>query len=1527
MSSLTPRAGKRLLPPLFLFTLVLFSRAQPIAIVSTNAPLCAGASELALFESGASAVSWHWNGPNGFTSTLQNPIIPNPSISAAGLYSVTITDQGGLTATASSQVAIHEPVSLSCNDHVLVSLDAQGHATLSPQNVLQGNYDVAFYTVEAFNIQGQNLGNQLDCSLIGQSLTYRVTDTCSGNSCWGNLRVEDKMPPFLACEEIFFSCAVADYSPDYLLQNLGIVAGYPQVSDNCGAFTLTYTDQFFNLSCAQPLNGVAVSSAFLRRDWHATDAAGNISTCAQIIYFVRRHLSDVHFPADTTISCQNPSTSTVFTGSPYITEYGHNFTLYPNKAYCEMNAGFSDEIVEICDGSYKILRTWFVGDDCPVSADSTYLIHQQLIKVIDNKGPVFSCPPTVTVSIDPFTCCAITDLPAVILTDNCSRINKIEAIIQTFDIWTNDSSATYGLNGKLTTFPNNNLWTSDTLGDIGLTPCLQQGFHTVTYKALDDCGNASTCSFSLVVEDKTPPVVACDTYTKVALGADSLAEVFALTFDNGSFDNCCPSTFYVQRMDTVCFDSTGFEPSVWFCCEDIGDTVLVAFRAYDCAGNYAECMVQVYVEDKIRPTCMAPKHLTVECAGFDPTLGAYGFAESVDNCCLDTILASVNDNLFDTVCNRGTIIRTFRAFDCAGNSSQCTQRIIVDYKQYYYLKMPDDKIVTTCNGMGNYGEPTLHFEDCELIGLSYEDEVFTIVPEGCYRIDRHWKIINWCTYNPNGACIQIPNPDISQQRPFVLPGPIISPFGTLPPWAPTVILVNPTDPAPTNYGMFWSENVNCYEYKQMILVFDVKDPIIEGCPQSPLQVCDKTSNNAALWNDHSWWDAQTSSHDLCEGPVELSVTAYDACTGAQVRFRYLLFLDLDNNGSMETVINSNNPPPAGMVYFNNALNPNFAGGELRAFDLRAVPTNQKYNFSLQETLVGNKLSAAVRWKTSVQLPSPGNPGLPGILPELPFGRHKIKWLVEDGCTNESFCEYFIDVKDCKAPTVVCLNGLSTNIPVTGTVQLWASDFLQYTDDNCTPTPLLKLGIRKAGSGIGFPLDADGNPITSIAYDCAEMGTQQVELWSMDLAGNADFCEAQVTIQDNLAACGAAVQVSGTLLTESQVGVEAANVEIAGSSNIALSYSFFDGSDGNGQFTFNAIPLPSDYTLTPEKDDNPLNGVTTFDLVEITKHILGLKPLGSPYKMIAADANHSNSVTSFDIIELRKLILGIYTDLPNNTSWRFVDKNYVFPSPNNPFQGPFPENKTVAGLLSSQISEDFVAVKIGDINDSAVPNATGIADNRAALAPAYFTVATATVDQVREGEIIELTIQSAEVMLGFQFTLNFNGLEVLDISPGENMSNEYFALFPAKKALTVAWELGGKAAFTLKCRALQSGYLHQMLSIGSNITTAEAYAAGEETTKRRPMLQFPSPARFQVYPAQPNPFIEKTSISFFLPEAGEATLKLTGENGRVLLVQKKAFPGGFNTFDIDLKDGSTSGVLYYQVETAAGNGAGKMIRAQ
>ena len=59
-------------------------------------------------------------------------------------------------------------------------------------------------------------------------------------------------------------------------------------------------------------------------------------------------------------------------------------------------------------------------------------------------------------------------------------------------------------------------------------------------------------------------------------------------------------------------------------------------------------------------------------------------------------------------------------------------------------------------------------------------------------------------------------------------------------------------------------------------------------------------------------------------------------------------------------------------------------------------------------------------------------------------------------------------------------------------------------------------------------------------------------------------------------------------------------------------STFDMTDDQGAYLFpSVLPPASNYTLTPTKDDNPLNGVSTYDLVLITRHILGLEPLWRP----------------------------------------------------------------------------------------------------------------------------------------------------------------------------------------------------------------------------------------------------------------------------------------------------------------------------
>jgi hypothetical protein len=82
-------------------------------------------------------------------------------------------------------------------------------------------------------------------------------------------------------------------------------------------------------------------------------------------------------------------------------------------------------------------------------------------------------------------------------------------------------------------------------------------------------------------------------------------------------------------------------------------------------------------------------------------------------------------------------------------------------------------------------------------------------------------------------------------------------------------------------------------------------------------------------------------------------------------------------------------------------------------------------------------------------------------------------------------------------------------------------------------------------------------------------------------------------------------------------------------------------DEEGKFIFDPVQRKTDHFVKAYKNDDPLNGVSTLDLIRIQKHLLGLTPFTSPYEFIAADANRSSSVTALDLIELRKLILGIY----------------------------------------------------------------------------------------------------------------------------------------------------------------------------------------------------------------------------------------------------------------------------------------------
>lgn len=174
-----------------------------------------------------------------------------------------------------------------------------------------------------------------------------------------------------------------------------------------------------------------------------------------------------------------------------------------------------------------------------------------------------------------------------------------------------------------------------------------------------------------------------------------------------------------------------------------------------------------------------------------------------------------------------------------------------------------------------------------------------------------------------------------------------------------------------------------------------------------------------------------------------------------------------------------------------------------------------------------------------------------------------------------------------------------------------------------------------------------------------------------------------------------ISVFGKILTETGLGIEGVTVGTGSQSATT---------DANGNYSL-TLTSGDDYTITPYFDDFLLNGVSTFDKVKIEQHILGIELLDSPYKMIAADINKTGTITTADANDLYNALLFINPFFPNNTSWRFVPADFVFPNPNNPFESAFPEVVNLNALNNDITDLDFIAIKVGDVNGTVFSNGT------------------------------------------------------------------------------------------------------------------------------------------------------------------------------------------------------------------------------
>lgn len=393
----------------------------------------------------------------------------------------------------------------------------------------------------------------------------------------------------------------------------------------------------------------------------------------------------------------------------------------------------------------------------------------------------------------------------------------------------------------------------------------------------------------------------------------------------------------------------------------------------------------------------------------------------------------------------------------------------------------------------------------------------------------------------------------------------------------------------------------------------------------------------------------------------------------------------------------------------------------------------------------------------------------------------------------------------------------------------------------------------------------------------------------------------VEICDNMT-----LNLTGQIRTATGVPLPGVNLELTFGGDLAMQTT-----NTNGNYSFAQMPFCDLSLLLPVLNDNPLNGVSTFDIIQIQKQILGIQPFTSPYQHIAADVNKSGTITTIDLIRIRKVILGIDPDFGENTSWRFVLGAYAFPAGENPLLQDFPEWLDFYSEHAADYNSGFIAVKVGDVNNSADPftQETPAERNPKPGLELFFA------DQkVKAGEIVELTVglHALEELNGWQFALGFNNIMIINAT--SNWPKDYW--YVKDGTLRMSWnatdavQVNGEIKLTLKPQL--DGKITDFLQF-DRLLKPEAYSDNEGVLA----VSFRSSnvlTNSYLGQNEPNPFRSQTRIPFSLSQDDVVTLTLMTVDGKVIFEEQKKLAKGQHFWTINDHELPYRGMVFYQLTT-------------
>jgi hypothetical protein len=1018
---------------------------------------------------------------------------------------------------------------------------------------------------------------------------------------------------------------------------------------------------------------------------------------------------------------------------------------------------------------------------------------------------------------------------------------------------------------------------------------------TLKFSAKDKCGYAiANQDFKVLLIDNIAPQAVCITSHTATVGTDGTVRIDASTFNNGSTDNCGIQMYMVRRMDGKVIDETKlnaaecgrlkvgescltdrgaailyndnrypFRNAVEFGCEDAtGTPVMVEMLVMDQNCNVSSCMVSVIVQNKQKPVCANVGPLTFSCteaATVLANLPSYGTASVYGNCGYSVFEKAPTVVPLD--CGVGSITRNWGVRSCDGievTGVNCTQRISFTPKSDFKVDFPQDRVYE-CTGV----MPTIkETKDAMLTNPwgtdgSIKNDGCGVIVVGIEDEDVMGTTGSDCMKKFRKICVY----DWCKYQP---------------------------NASGFDYRFLDAESgENCYSDdngKNSRFIFRDADQLSYNYSDGyicHIQVLKVEDNTAPVLTPRSNVDA-CFAKGACVGNINETVVANDNCgavvSSSLLQYTWTVFTKSGKLGDVEVIQ---------------------AKGTTRFINEASIDLDAR----------GNKI---------------------GTLNGLAAGVYTIRWTAKDQCGNLQLAAntFTVTLKDCEGPAILVHAKIAelsyvvnSPLPGNGMVTVTLQDLFNSVQDNCDPAELTyggflssKMGLQRASEPVVYTSNK------SLMLGCADRGTVRIRVWAQDRLGNNNYIITAVEVQDNSGACNGPISrpLVGAAGTENGKAVNAVTISAKAAGLAEVNANTIN----DGSFNMN-ITRDQDYVVSASKVDqsDKFLGVTTFDIAKISKHLLDIEKIASPYSLIAADVDMSGEIDGADMLKIRNFILRKSDNLnTNSTIWRFVDKSYAFKNAASPLTEDF---STVVSLkkVGDRSVANFVAVKLGDVNTT------------------YTSEAVATV---RNAKTLNFTTEDISVVAGNEYTVNiaaenFNAAAfqgtfsftnaTVKAAKGSLLTDANMAIF--SNAITTSWNGNAQAndIMAITFVANKSGKLSEVLAINSALTPAVANDVNG--TEMNLNLKFTNGAvtggEFALNNATPNPVKFETVIGFNLPKDSKTTLTVYTTEGKVLVVKPVDAKAGANQITLTKGDlNNASGVMYYRLETADFSATKKMI---